>query len=135
MSRSAPLSAWSCCAGVAICVFTHFRLAERPQTGGVSMWGTVLVLAFMAALDPGRLGIAILLTSRPRPMLNLLAFWIGGMATGIAGALGALILLRDFMLKATKIVSSMAASSTAGDIKIAAGVLALLIAASIAVGF
>jgi hypothetical protein len=99
------------------------------------MWGTVLVLAFMAALDPGRLGIAILLTSRPRPMLNLLAFWIGGMATGIAGALGALILLRDFMLKATKIVSSMAASSTAGDIKIAAGVLALLIAASIAVGF
>ena len=29
------------------------------------MWGTVLVLALMAATDPVRLGIAILLISRP----------------------------------------------------------------------
>jgi hypothetical protein len=47
------------------------------------MWVTVLVLGLMAATDPVRIGIAALLISRPRPLRNLLAFWLGGMATGI----------------------------------------------------
>jgi Sap-like sulfolipid-1-addressing protein len=99
------------------------------------MWGTVLVLALVAATDPVRLGTAVLLISRPRPMLNLLAFWLGGMTTGIAAALGVLILLRDFTPIFMQNVASTAAGSTARHIQIAIGVLALLIAALIAVGF
>jgi hypothetical protein len=99
------------------------------------MWGTVLLVAMMAATDPVRFGIAVLLISRPRPMVNLLAFWLGGMAMGIAVALGALVLLRDFALMVMQTVSSAAASSTARYLQVAFGVLALLTAALIAVGF
>jgi len=99
------------------------------------MWGTVLVLALVAATDPVRLGIAVLLISRPRPMLNLLAFWFGGMAMGIAAALGVLILLRDSAPMFMQNVASTAASSTIGQIRIAMGVLALLTAVLVAVGF
>lgn len=99
------------------------------------MWGTVLVVALMAATDPVRFGIAILLISRPKPVVNLLAFWLGGMAMGIAAALGALVLLRDFALMVMQTVSSAAASSTTRYLQIAFGVLALLTSALIAVGF
>jgi hypothetical protein len=99
------------------------------------MWGTVLLLALMAAADPVRLGIAVLLISQPRPMLNLLVFWLGGMATGIAAAIGVLLLLRDFATTVVQYVESTAASGTVRQIQIASGVLALLIAAVIAVGF
>jgi hypothetical protein len=42
------------------------------------MWGSVLVLALLAALNPVRLGLALLVISRPRPVQNLLAYWVGG---------------------------------------------------------
>lgn len=99
------------------------------------MWGTVLVLALMAATDPVRLGIAALLVSRPRPMLNLLTFCLGGIATGLGVALGVLILLRDFTLKVVQGVSSAAASSSFRHIQITVGFVVLLVAALIAVGF
>ena len=53
-------------------------------------------LSLLAAIDPVRIGITALLISRPRPMLNLVALWVGGMAAGIVAALGALLFLRDF---------------------------------------
>ena len=84
---------------------------------------------------PVRLGIAALLLSRPRPMLNLLTFCLGGIAAGLAAALGVLILLRDFALKVVQGVSSAAASSSFRHIQIIIGVVVLLIAALIAVGF
>ena len=62
------------------------------------MCSAVLVLSVVAAMDPVRIGIAALLISRPRPMLNLLAFWLGGMAAGIAAPLVVLLFLRDFTL-------------------------------------
>jgi hypothetical protein len=72
-------------------------------------------------------------------MLNLLAFWLGGMATGIGAAMVVLVLLRDFASTAMQDMVSMAgsvvASSTGRQVQIAFGVLALLIAALIAVGF
>ena len=37
------------------------------------MWGSVGVLALLAALDPVRLGLTLLVISRPRPVQNLLA--------------------------------------------------------------
>jgi hypothetical protein len=97
------------------------------------MWATVVVLALVAATDPLRLGWAVVLISQPRPIPNLLAFWFGGMTTGIAVAVSLLVLLRDFALRITQTVSSAAASSTARHIQLTTGVLALLIATVIAV--
>ncbi len=102
------------------------------------MWATVLVLALMTATEPVRLAMAMFLISGPRPMLNLLAFWLGGITTGISVALAVLVLLRDFasmlMQGAASVVGSMVASSAVRHIQIGAGLLALLIAALITAG-
>jgi hypothetical protein len=90
------------------------------------VWGIVLLLGLSMAADPVRIGIAVLLISRPRPMINLLAYWLGGMATGIGLGIGALILLRDFL---PNLVHDVTASFTGGHAKIVVGVIALLIAA------
>jgi hypothetical protein len=93
------------------------------------MWGTVLALALVMAPDPVRVTIVALLISRPRPMVNLLVFWLGGMATGTAVALGSVILLRDLALVVTRHVASTVESLQSGPVEIVVGVLALLIAA------
>jgi hypothetical protein len=98
------------------------------------MWGLVLFLALGAATDPLRLGMAALLVSRPRPVPNLFVYWLGGIAAGLAAALVVLTLLRDFALTVVQGVSSAAATSTAGQIEIAIGALALSSAALIAFG-
>jgi hypothetical protein len=93
----------------------------------------------MTATEPVRLGIAICLISGPRPVINLAAFWLGGMATGISAALGVLVLLRDcasgIMQDAASAAASLVASSAVRHVQVAAGVLALLIAALIALRF
>jgi len=70
------------------------------------MWIYVLYMGFGMAFDPFRLGFVLVLTSRPRPMLNLFAFWLGGMAAGIGEALVVLLLMRDFALGAIHTVVS-----------------------------
>lgn len=97
--------------------------------------GTVLALALMAAIDPVRLGVAFLLISRPRPMLNLLAYWLGAMAAGSAAAVGLLVLLHHFGPMFMQTVSVAAASSAGRHTRIAIGVLALLFAVLIALGY
>jgi hypothetical protein len=104
------------------------------------MWGVVLVLALSASADPLRLGFTLLLMSRPRPMLNLLAFWLGGMTAGIGVAMAALILLRDTALVAIhnvestiENVRSTVAIFTGGRLQITLGLLALLFAAGLSV--
>jgi Sap, sulfolipid-1-addressing protein len=92
------------------------------------MWVTVLVLALMAMADPVRSGTAILLLSLRRPMRNLLAFWIGGIATAIVVGLCALFVLRDVTLMVMHRVAFTVESASAGHIGIVSGVLALLIA-------
>jgi len=62
-------------------------------------------------------------------MLNLLAFWLGGMAAGIATALVALLLLRDFALSVMREVVSAVSSPVVAHIQVAIGVPAVLIAA------
>ncbi|OBK44121.1 GAP family protein [Mycobacterium sp. 1081908.1] len=99
------------------------------------MWGTVLALALVAGVDPGRIGIALLLFSRRRPVLHLFALWLGGVAVGVALALGALVGLHDVVLGAMGRLEVAASSSTAGRIQIAMGVLALVVAAAITIGF
>jgi Sap, sulfolipid-1-addressing protein len=97
--------------------------------------GAVLVLALMAAIDPVRLSIAALLISRPRPLGNLLAYWLGAMAANSAAAVGLLILLHGFAPMFMQTVSAAAASPTGRHTRIAIGVLALPFAAVIAVGY
>lgn len=111
------------------------RAKKSAKRGSVpAMWGIVLLLGLSVAPDPVRVGMAMLLISRRRPMTNLLAFWLGGMTAGIAVALLALILLRDFFPVVVKDVTSTAASFTGGHTKVVIGVLAILIAAVSAVG-
>jgi Sap, sulfolipid-1-addressing protein len=93
------------------------------------MWSTVLVLSLIVAMDPVRIGITALLISRPRPMLNLFAFWLGGMAAGTSVAVITLIVLRDFSLSAMRDIASAASDPAVAQIQVALGMLALLAAA------
>jgi Sap, sulfolipid-1-addressing protein len=99
------------------------------------MWGTVLAIALVAGADPVRIGIAVLLFSRPRPVLHLVALWLGGMAVGVVLGLAVLFGLHDVAIGVMHRVELATTSSTAGHIQIAMGVLALVVAAAIVVGF
>ena len=93
------------------------------------MCSAVLALSLLAAIDPVRIGITAILVSRPRPMLNLLAFWVGGMAAGIVASLGVLLFLRDFALSVETEVVSATSSPSVAYLQFAIGVLAVSLAA------
>jgi Sap, sulfolipid-1-addressing protein len=99
------------------------------------VWSTVLLVALMAAPDPVRLGVALMVISRPRPMRNLLMFWLGAMATGTVTVLGLLALLRNVAPTLTQQLVDLAASPIARHIQVVVGVCAIAIAAVITVGF
>ncbi|UXA04459.1 GAP family protein [Mycobacterium sp. SMC-2] len=101
------------------------------------MWGSVLGLGILAALNPVRLGLALLMISRPRPGPNLLAYWVGGLTVCVPELLAPLMLLNF-----TSAFGSLghggttkATSSTLPHIQIGLGVLGLSIAALMAVRF
>ena len=96
------------------------------------MWGLVLLFALSAAQDPVRIGVMALLIARPRPMHNLLAYWLGLMATGFGAALAALFVLHDFLLPVVRVVTSVATNPVVPPAQIALGVLALSTAAMLA---
>lgn len=93
------------------------------------MWGIVLWMALVTAPDPVRMGIAILLVSRPRPLLNLFAFWLGGMTTGVVAGLTALLVLRDALPSLVHTMTATMARFVGGHVQIVVGVLALSVAA------
>ncbi|MBS4726890.1 GAP family protein [Mycobacterium sp. SM1] len=97
--------------------------------------GAVLAMALIAAANPVRLGVALLLISRPRPLLNLLAFWLGAMATGITAGLSLLIAMHDFGPAAMQSLSALAARPAARRAHIAIGMAVLSLAVLVAVGF
>ncbi|WP_254849305.1 GAP family protein [Mycobacterium sp. GA-1841] len=57
------------------------------------MWGSLAVLALLTTINPVRLGLILLVLSRPRPMKNLLAYWTGALVVGMATLLIPLIIL------------------------------------------
>jgi hypothetical protein len=96
------------------------------------MWGLVLLFALSAAQDPIRIGVMALLIARPRPMHNLLAYWLGLMATGFGAALAALFGLHSFLLPVGRVVSSVARHPAVPFAQIAFGALVLSAAAMLA---
>jgi Sap, sulfolipid-1-addressing protein len=89
----------------------------------------VFLLSLFAALDPVRIGITTVLISRPKPMLNLLTFWLGGMVTGIGAALAVLLCLRDVTLSVIRVVVASANHPAVAYLQVTVGVLAVSCAA------
>lgn len=97
------------------------------------LWNSVVFLGFGMAIDPLRLGLVVALLSRQRPMLNLLAFWLGGMVAGIGVGMAVLVLMRETALVAIQSaaltiarVRSSIAIFSGGRLQITIGVIALL---------
>ncbi|BBZ28133.1 hypothetical protein MMAD_24280 [Mycolicibacterium madagascariense] len=101
------------------------------------MWSSVAALALPIALDPVRLGVALLLVSRPRPAQNLLVYWIGCVSASCLLLLAPLLVLhytpafapfvRDLSNPATT------ASAAVRYVEIGLGVVILALAALVAV--
>lgn len=95
------------------------------------MWGQLLVLALVTTFNPVRLGIVLLVLSRPRPMQNLLAYWVGAVIVGLTTLIVPLIALR-----ATPTSTSFAenfaqptANPTAQRIMVGIGLVLVMVAA------
>jgi Sap, sulfolipid-1-addressing protein len=97
----------------------------------------MLVLAFMLALDPLRLGLLLLLITRPRPVQSLLVYWVGAMTASVPYMLVPLIVLHitpGFRSVAQHLASHGTFGSPAvRHIQFGIGVVALLIAALMAI--
>ncbi len=90
------------------------------------MWGTVLLMAVVAVLDPVGIGVVAYLLSRPNPTPRLVAYLIGGF--GVSLIAGGVVV---FALGGAAVGKS---SSVPPEIEIAVGALALLVAALVATG-
>lgn len=102
------------------------------------MWATVLVLALWVATDPTRLVVVVALMSRARPKHNLIAYWLGGFAAGIApgiGVFGLMLVMRNSVPMVMEHMKSAVSRFTGGYFQIAIGVCALLIAALLSARF
>jgi hypothetical protein len=101
------------------------------------MWSSVAVLALPIALDPVRLGVNLLLISRPRPAQNLLVYWVGCVTASFVLLLVPLLVLHDTAMFSSFLHDlanpATSASSTVRHVEIFLGVLVLAIAALMAV--
>jgi hypothetical protein len=66
------------------------------------MWNTVIFIGLVMATDPIRLGLALVCVTRQRPLLNLFAFWLGGMVAALGLAFVVLVVMRDAALVVIK---------------------------------
>jgi hypothetical protein len=98
------------------------------------MWSSVLVLALLAGLSPVRLGLILLVISRPRPVQNLLALWGGALTASVVNLLIPLAVLQATPMFRS-FVQDLGKGSSARHIQIGMGVLALSIAALMIVRF
>lgn len=91
------------------------------------MWGALAVGAFFTAFQPVRLAIVALVISRPRPLANLLAYWVGAVVFGIPS-----ILIPLFVLHTTPTIESftdgLSTSTTFKHVQVGIGVFALVMA-------
>lgn len=94
------------------------------------MWGPLLALALVLTVNPVRLGIILLVLSRPRPMQNLLVYWAGTAVVGLAYLLVPLILLHSTPTSAALVkgIGQPTTSPTVQRIVIGIGVVLLVFA-------
>ncbi|MGV0607689.1 GAP family protein [Mycolicibacterium sp. XJ1904] len=101
------------------------------------MWSSLLGLAFLVAINPVLLAVILLMISRPRPVQNLLAYWLGGVTVYLSCLLIPLLVLHQIPAFASfsqeMTVPSTAANATSRHVQIGMGALMLLIAAVITV--
>ncbi len=62
---------------------------------------TVLLMALAVSFEPFRVGMTVLMLSRPKPALQLLAFLLGGFAMGTTVGLVVLFIFRRILLGST----------------------------------
>lgn len=96
------------------------------------------MLAFMLALDPLRLGLLLLLITRPRPLQSLLVYWVGAMTVSVPYMLIPLMVLHvtpGYFRSGVQHFASQVifGSPNVRHIQFGIGVVALLIAALMAV--
>lgn len=89
------------------------------------MWLTLLVMAVAVCLEPFRIGMAVLMLNRPRPVLQMFAFLCGGYAMGLAVGVTVLFLIQPRLPSASEFSLPM--------VQIAIGALALVVAAFMAI--
>lgn len=99
------------------------------------MWHQVLVLALLVAVEPALPAITLLVISRPRPVQNLLAFWLGSLTMNLPAfllPLSALHLIPSFADFA-RTVAAPDPETSLNPVQVSSAVLALSLAALLAV--
>lgn len=101
------------------------------------MWISLLGLSLLMAVHPLRLGVTLLVLSRPRPLKNLIAYWVGSLGAGLPALLVPLIVLHHTPALQSIVTSSATpgANRIAQCIQIGLGVFSLSAAAFMAVRF
>ena len=92
----------------------------------------MLTVTLLSALNPVRLGLTLLVVSRPRTVQNVVAFWLGCLAGSIPGVVVPLTLVHVTGMSES-IPKGGEANSTIQNIQIGAGIFALTIAVVMAV--
>lgn len=106
-------------------------LTGRPAGRVSAVWAAVLVFAVMAMWDPVRLGVAVFVVARSRPVASLFVFCIGGIASSLAIGLGAVFLLRGTTERFIRDASESTNAVDQAHVKIVLGLLALVVAAGL----
>ncbi|KWX24827.1 hypothetical protein AFM11_09290 [Mycolicibacterium wolinskyi] len=88
------------------------------------MWGIVVLSSLMTAFNPVRVGIVLLMVSRPRPMRNLFVYWIGCLIVGIPPVVGSLMVLNY----TAQSLTGSSSNPVMRHVQVGLGVLALAIA-------
>ncbi|QCH25653.1 GAP family protein [Mycobacteroides salmoniphilum] len=99
------------------------------------MWRELLGLAFLMSLNPVLLGLILVVISRPRPVQNLLAFWVGALMVNVPSfviALFALHMVPSFASFAKNLATADPGSSVK-PLQLGTGVLCIVLAVVIAV--
>jgi len=101
----------------------------------VTLWTAVFIFGLGLAADPLRLGLVAVVLARPRPLRNLVAFWLGGIVASIGLGWAVLIIFRGAALTAIEHAISMLGDLRSsivildgGGLKVTLGVLILLLA-------
>lgn len=112
----------------------NFQRNPRARTYRVVssyVWGSVLALVVLVALNPIRLGITLLVISRPQPVQNLLVYWAGCLIGCIPAVVAPLTLLHVTPMFRS-FAQSVAVSPAIRHVQLGMGALALSVAALIA---